>query len=559
MNSTEPIFVDNIILLKCEVDGGIPFASISWHCESTFDEKNTTINNKVQSTVKLKLKKSDNNKSCECIAYHLSWESQKTTDIILNVLYAPDSNLTVQRTPVGEIFSGKRVTLTCIASGGNPLATLAWNCSGTNSNQSTGNLVSNTVEFKVNKSDNNKVCKCSAFHPVTTYTPTVENRLLVYYAPESNTSIQQTPPGGIVTGENVTLTCIVFGGNPVATLSWNCTGINKNSTTSAIASYSIEFVVNKTQSNKICACSAVHPVASYNQTVGHKLLVYYAPIQNPNIEQTPTGGIIAGNNVRLTCTVSGGNPLATLSWNCNGTITNSTSSNIAIYSIDFAVKKIDDSRLCSCTAEHPDRSYKPIENHRLIVYYAPDTNPIIAQTPLGPIVTGNTVTLTCTVPGGNPLAKLSWNCAGTKENNTAGNTSSYSITMSVNKSYNNKICTCTADHIISAYEPTVQHKLVVYYAPDDRPSIEQTPAGGIITGHTVILTCSVKGGNPPAILKWNCTGDTSNGTTDTTANYSVSFPVNKTQNNAICACSASHPDMSYTPAEEHRLDVYCKL
>ncbi|CAC5384802.1 unnamed protein product [Mytilus coruscus] len=186
----------------------------------------------------------------------------------------------------------------------------------------------------------------------------------------------------------------------------------------------------------------------------------------------------------------------------------------------------------------------------------PGTNPIILQNPPGGILTGKTVTLTCSVPGGNPLAILSWNCSGTKENNTVGNTASYSITMSVNKSYNNKICTCTANHLISTYKPTVQQNLVVYYAPDDRPGIQQTPPGGIITNHIVILTCSVKGGNPLSILRWNCTGDTTNSTTDTTATYSISFPVNKTQNKAICTCSASHPDTSYTPVKEHSLDVY---
>ncbi|CAC5390643.1 unnamed protein product [Mytilus coruscus] len=188
----------------------------------------------------------------------------------------------------------------------------------------------------------------------------------------------------------------------------------------------------------------------------------------------------------------------------------------------------------------------------------PGTNPIILQNPPGGILTGNIVTLTCSVPGGNPLAILSWNCYGTKENNTVGNTASYTITTSVNKSFNNKICACTASHLISTYNPTVQHKLVVYYAPSDLPSIQQTPAGGIIAGHTVVLTCSVKGGNPLSILRWNCTGDMTNSTTDTTATYSVSFPVNKSHNKAICACSALHPDTSYTHVIEHSLDVYCK-
>jgi hypothetical protein len=34
----------------------------------------------------------------------------------------------------------------------------------------------------------------------------------------------------------------------------------------------------------------------------------------------------------------------------------------------------------------------------------PTTSPTITQTPVGPIIEGNKVTLTCTIDGGNPVA-----------------------------------------------------------------------------------------------------------------------------------------------------------
>jgi hypothetical protein len=38
----------------------------------------------------------------------------------------------------------------------------------------------------------------------------------------------------------------------------------------------------------------------------------------PNITQTPVGPIIKGNKVILTCTIEGGNPVATMAWSCDG-------------------------------------------------------------------------------------------------------------------------------------------------------------------------------------------------------------------------------------------------
>ncbi|CAC5384803.1 unnamed protein product [Mytilus coruscus] len=467
------IFVGNTILLKCEVSGGTPLANISWQCDDLFGEHTASTDTKIEATINLTLKESDNNKKCTCRANHPSWTSQESVDIFLNVFYRSSEN-----------------------------------------NQTHSEKVS------TNTSD--------IMHP-------------------SEASV--TGNIEIIESPNIEL-CSIDTGNELS--------LSSNFVTSRIANDVNKskhgLSVDRIEKNK-CPVEEENILSKFtiNQTNNS-----VAPDRNLTIQRTPAGGIISGNKVNLTCIASGGNPPATLAWNCFGTNTNYTIGNTVSYSVEFEVDTSDNNKLCTCSATHPVNSYSPQAHNRLIVYYVPGTNPIILQNPPGAILTGNNVKLTCTVLGGNPLAILLWNCTGTEENNTAGNTASYSITMSVNKSYNNKICTCTAHHLISTYKPTVQQNLVVYYAPSDLPSIQQTPAAGIINGHTVVLTCSVKGGNPPPILRWNCTGDMTNSTTDTTATYSVSFPVNKSQNKAICACSASHPDLSYTHVIEHSLDVYCK-
>jgi hypothetical protein len=42
----------------------------------------------------------------------------------------------------------------------------------------------------------------------------------------------------------------------------------------------------------------------------------------------------------------------------------------------------------------------------------PTTSPIITQVPVGPIIEGDKVTLTCTIQGENPVATITWSCDG---------------------------------------------------------------------------------------------------------------------------------------------------
>ncbi|XP_071172140.1 nephrin-like [Mytilus edulis] len=257
-----------------------------------------------------------------------------------------------------------------------------------------------------------------------------------------------------------------------------------------------------------------------------RLRIIYAPDTGPSIQQIPAGNIITGDNLMLTCTVSGGNPLPILSWNCTGIKTNKTKGSEASYSVAFTVNKANSNMICTCSVfYHPVLSYRPSVHHLLVVFYVPEKVPIIQQMPTGGIISGNKVQLACSTYGGNPLPILSWNCIGTLKNLTTGIMASYSVEFIVDKSDNNKVCSCIATHIISLYNPYIQHTLIVHYAPDTGPSIQQIPAGNIITGDNLMLTCTVSGGNPLPVLSWNCTGIKTNKTKGSEASYSVAFTV----------------------------------
>ena len=94
------------------------------------------------------------------------------------------------------------------------------------------------------------------------------------------------------------------------------------------------------------------------------------------------------------------------------------------------------------------------------------TTPTITQTPVGPIIEGNKVTLTCTIDGGNPVATIKWSCDGTTQITPTGSPSTVdaisSVELVTSKNNNEQICTCTGRHLLWTNNKTQQHNITVY-------------------------------------------------------------------------------------------------
>lgn len=78
------------------------------------------------------------------------------------------------------------------------------------------------------------------------------------------------------------------------------------------------------------------------------------PSSSPSLIQIPNGPIIEGNKVRLVCNISGGNPLASIVWQCIGfTQTTQTGNNMTVSVIERVVTKDDNGKECRCIIKHP--------------------------------------------------------------------------------------------------------------------------------------------------------------------------------------------------------------
>ena len=96
------------------------------------------------------------------------------------------------------------------------------------------------------------------------------------------------------------------------------------------------------------------------------------PSTLPTIAQTPVGPITEGNKVTLTCTIQGGNPVATITWSCDGdtqiTPTGSPSTVDANSSVEFVTSKNNNGEKCTCTGRHLLWTNDKTQQHNITVY-----------------------------------------------------------------------------------------------------------------------------------------------------------------------------------------------
>ena len=96
------------------------------------------------------------------------------------------------------------------------------------------------------------------------------------------------------------------------------------------------------------------------------------PTTSPTITQTPNRPIIEGNKVTLTCTIGGGNLVATITWSCDGanqvTPTGSPSTVYAISSVELVTSKNNNGQICTCTGRHLLWTDDKTQQHNITVH-----------------------------------------------------------------------------------------------------------------------------------------------------------------------------------------------
>ncbi|CAH1395844.1 unnamed protein product [Nezara viridula] len=266
-----------------------------------------------------------NQKSLVVICHGLN--KQLTENIVsthtINVLYPPGQPILTGYTKGTHIAAGTLQKISCISSGGNPLATLTWykNDKKINSVSKTNDRsVSAEVTILANVTDNEAVYKCEASNPATEI-PLIERVQLSVHFPPEHVKIKKEPEE-LRAGTIATLTCDASSSNPPSEMSWWREGISvtEGITNSSkpglhggtVSSIQLKLNITPEIDGDVYTCQAANIVLQRSVHDAVTMSVLYKPVFS-EVGETDVSGI-EGENLLLGSQAAGHPSALTYTW-----------------------------------------------------------------------------------------------------------------------------------------------------------------------------------------------------------------------------------------------------
>ncbi|XP_064809719.1 B-cell receptor CD22-like [Oncorhynchus masou masou] len=227
--------------------------------------------------------------------------------------------------------------------------------------------------------------------------PSAEETLTVRYG-QSNTSVSVSPSGEIVEGSSVTLTCSSDANPPVDKYTWYKITYKKMSMRHSGQSYTIHNISSEDRGEYYCEAE---------NEVGAKISklvpvnVLYKP-RNTSVSVSPSGEIVEGSSVTLTCSSDANPPVDKYTWYKKNV--SSPKASGQSYSITNIIS--EDRGEYYCEAENKYGRLNSTSVH-VDVHYGP-RNTSVSVSPSGEIVEGSSVTLTCSSDANPPVENYTW-------------------------------------------------------------------------------------------------------------------------------------------------------
>ncbi|XP_053373002.1 nephrin-like, partial [Mercenaria mercenaria] len=342
----------------------------------------------------------------------------------------PIQNVTMT-SPTGSVVTVQEnieTVFVCRTSGGLPAATVRWFRDQTTSNitddveittyattsisKTNDNLlyVTSVLRYAPQKYENGMKIYCAANNSAETLLSTKQVLLDVQYPPDDSPIIQGDYETYVIIANHTgVLSCSIKGGNPVATLTWNCFNTGSASViVGTTVTKNVTWTASRNQ-DRSCTCGSSHPLAE-SQSVSVKVETLYPPnrpIIKANGINTPRSvDVIEGMSVSLVCESSGKPNPDTYIW-IKGETAIKNGKSLAFSS----VQKQDDGQY-KCKAQNtmtPTAGVKEIGTNISVA----DINVLFAPTVLQmknvTTLTGTALNVSCPVIPGNPsLATFRW-------------------------------------------------------------------------------------------------------------------------------------------------------
>ncbi|KAJ8332956.1 hypothetical protein SKAU_G00418520 [Synaphobranchus kaupii] len=404
---------------------------------------------------------------------------ENSPTVQLEVDYPP-KNTSAFVSPSGSVLEGSSVTLTCSSNANPPVQNYTWYKVNGREIKTVG--TGQHLTFNVTESSGSEQCYCEAQNEHgKENSPTVQ--LEVDYPPK-NTSVFVSPSGSLLDGSSVTLTCSSNANPPVQHYTWY--KVNGREMNTVGTGQNLTFNVPESSGSEQYYCEAQNQHGKENSPTV-QLEVDYPP-KNTSAFVSPSGSVLEGSSVTLTCSSNANPPVQNYTWyKVNGREIKTVGTG---QHLTFNVTESSGSEQCYCEAqnEHGKENSPTVQ---LEVDYPPKNTSVFVS-PSGSVLEGISVTLTCSSKANPPVQNYTWYKVNGREMNTVG--TGQDLTFNVTESSGSEQYYCEAQNQHGKKNsPTVQ--LQVDYPPKNT-SVSVSPSGSVLEGSSVTLTCSSKA-NPP--------------------------------------------------------------
>ncbi|XP_042169224.1 B-cell receptor CD22-like isoform X2 [Oncorhynchus tshawytscha] len=406
--------------------------------------------------------------------------THRSESINIDVKYGPKSTL-VSVSPSGDIVEGSSVTLTCSSDANPPVQSYAWYKNGS-AYQSIfyGNTEPQQVFSQIKSSDSRQYY-CWVSNGISTdRSPSLD--IDVKYAPKS-TSVSVSPSGEIVEGSSVTLTCSSDANPPVDKYTW----YKKNVTSPKASgqSYSITNIISEDRGEYYCETEN-----KYGRLTSSPVFVdvQYGP-KNTSVSVSPSGEIVEGSSVTLTCSSDANPPVQSYTWY----------KKIGYQSVSYGItgpQQVFNQIKSSDTGEYYCEAWNGMKTGRseyidIDVKYGPK-NTSVSVSPSVEITEGSPVTLTCSSDANPPVQIYIWYKTNGAETSMRHSGWSYRITNISPEDRGEYYC-LAVNEVGCKRSKLVPLKVL---CKPKNTSVSVSPSGEIVEGSSVTLTCS-SDANPP--------------------------------------------------------------
>ncbi|XP_029595844.1 sialoadhesin [Salmo trutta] len=464
------------VTLTCSSDANPPVDKYTWYKKNGAHYQSLSYGNTELQHVFSHIQSSDTGE------YYCEARNEMGTDrsesINIDVKYGP-KNTSVSVSPSGEIMEGSSVTLTCSSDANPPVQSYAWYKNGSVYQSIFYGKTESQQVFSQIKSSDTRQYYCWVSNGISTdRSPSLD--IDVKYAPKS-TSVSVSPSGEIVEGSSVTLTCSSDANPPVDKYTW----YKKNVTSPKASgqSYSITNIISEDRGEYYCEAENKYGCLNSSPVF---VDVQYDP-KNTSVLVSPSGEIVEGSSVTLTCSSDANPPVNRYTWYKKIGYQSISYGNTGPQHVFNHIKSSD-------TGEYYCEAWNGIqmgtsESINIDVKYGPK-NISVSTSLSGEIVEGNSVTLTCSSDANPPVDKYTWYKKNVASPKASGQ--SYSITNISSEDRGEYYCEAENKYGCLNSSPVF---VDVQYAPKNT-SVSVSPSGEIVEGSSVTLTCS-SDANPP--------------------------------------------------------------